>query len=186
MMGKELHEYFFPLINEVPHDIYRMMLILFCVGTLIVLFSGFRKGWRYLVWLLLLEYVYLIYASTVLFRPIMRELNYNFKPFWSYMEIANGRTELLWENIMNVIMFVPIGILIGSQSRNKKKGWLVAFFMGLCLSVGIEIMQYMSQKGFSEVDDVMHNTLGCLIGYGACLCVVCIYKMGTVILKYKR
>ncbi len=24
----------------------------------------------------------------------------------------------------------------------------------------------MFQRGFSEVDDVMHNTLGCLVGYG--------------------
>ena len=38
--------------------------------------------------------------------------------------------------------------------------------IGICLSVGIETLQFVFRKGFSEFDDVMHNTLGCLIGYG--------------------
>ena len=30
----------------------------------------------------------------------------------------------------------------------------------------IEILQFCFIKGFLEVDDVMHNTVGCLLGYG--------------------
>ena len=33
-------------------------------------------------------------------------------------------------------------------------------------SVSIETMQFFLKRGFSEVDDVMHNKMGCLIGYG--------------------
>lgn len=29
-----------------------------------------------------------------------------------------------------------------------------------------ELYPFLFMKGFSEVDDVMHNTVGCLIGYG--------------------
>ena len=36
---------------------------------------------------------------------------------------------------------------------------------GLIISVSIEEMQYFFHRGFAETDDVMHNTLGCLIGW---------------------
>ena len=38
--------------------------------------------------------------------------------------------------------------------------------MGCGISVTIGALQFFFMRGFSEVDDVMHNTLGCLIGYG--------------------
>jgi len=34
------------------------------------------------------------------------------------------------------------------------------------LSIGIEILQFVMKRGLSEVDDVMHNTIGCMMGYG--------------------
>lgn len=43
--------------------------------------------------------------------------------------------------------------------------WLIVLMTGLVISVSIETMQYFFHKGFSETDDVMHNTLGCMIGY---------------------
>ena len=41
-----------------------------------------------------------------------------------------------------------------------------ALLVGLCLSVSIEALQFVFKFGFSELDDVIHNTLGCMIGYG--------------------
>ena len=94
-------------------------------------------------------------------------------PFWSYRAIINGNEQLLAENIMNVVVFVPVGLLFGIAIRDRNI-WTALMF-GAGLSVGIEVLQFVFRKGFAEVDDVMHNTLGCLIGYG----VVCV--MGKVI-----
>ena len=33
------------------------------------------------------------------------------------------------------------------------------------ISVTIESLQFFFMRGFSEVDDVMHNTIGCIAGY---------------------
>lgn len=47
------------------------------------------------------------------------------------------------------------------------KSYLVrtgAVLIGCCISFTIEALQFWFIKGFSEVDDVMHNTVGCLIG----------------------
>lgn len=91
-------------------------------------------------------------------------------PFWSYRAIMDGKEQYLAENIMNVVVFVPIGILLGfmiNGSRFKVKSvWLFVLMTGLVISVLIEAMQYFFHKGFAETDDVMHNTLGCMIGYG--------------------
>jgi glycopeptide antibiotics resistance protein len=63
-----------------------------------------------------------------------------------------------------VAVFIPVGILI-SVILNRAKWWQVTL-IGLSLSVTIETLQFFLKRGFSEFDDVMHNTLGCMIGYG--------------------
>jgi len=65
---------------------------------------------------------------------------------------------------MNVVVFVPVGLMLGSLLR-VKGSWLVALLIGCSISITIETLQFWFVKGFSEVDDVMHNTVGCLIGW---------------------
>ena len=76
---------------------------------------------------------------------------------------------------MNVVVFVPVGFLLGVRIQDSsftirkasftiRKALLVAL-MGCGISVTIEALQFFFMRGFSEVDDVMHNTLGCLIGW---------------------
>ena len=38
--------------------------------------------------------------------------------------------------------------------------------MGLCLSMMIEETQLATHRGFFEIDDLILNTIGALIGYG--------------------
>lgn len=67
---------------------------------------------------------------------------------------------------MNVIVFIPIGMILGSLLRVKgswfkvKGSWLIVLLIGCSISVTIEALQFWFMKGFSEVDDVMHNTVG--------------------------
>lgn len=44
--------------------------------------------------------------------------------------------------------------------------WIADRFYGCALhSVSIESLSYITHRGFSEFDDVFHNTLGTLIEY---------------------
>ena len=127
---------------------------------------GFRKGWRKVGLLLLVEYVFLLYCSTVFCRDVDPEIGHNFHPFWSYRAILDGKDVLLAENFMNVMVFVPVGILLGTQIAQKtQKGWLVATGVGLFISVSIEMLQFFLKRGFAEGDDVMHNVAGGVLGY---------------------
>lgn len=160
-MRELLIRYIIDLYQDVPTSVYKGLLSVFCLGSVVFAIKDFPKGLKLSVGLLAIEYVLLIYFATVIFREYSENVEYNFSLFWSYRAIENGR-ELLAENIMNVVVFVPVGVLLCCVSCRLK--WWMVLLIGFGISVSIETLQYFFHKGFSEVDDVMHNTLGCAIG----------------------
>lgn len=69
--------------------------------------------------------------------------------FW---EIEMG----YWGDIaLNILLFVPLGFLVG----NKR-----IILIGLLLSAGIELTQFVFELGVCELDDVLNNTIGAAVG----------------------
>ena len=158
-MQDEFKQYIISLYKDIPQEVYEGLLSVFCLGVvLFIAFKGVRTGFRWSSVLLLIEYIFLLFCSTVIFRPTGETRQYDFHPFWSY-----DRPELLVENIMNVVVFIPVGILLCVAF--KQMTWWKALLIGCSISVTIEALQFWFMKGFSELDDVMHNTVGCLIGW---------------------
>jgi glycopeptide antibiotics resistance protein len=90
----------------------------------------------------------------------------------------NGcRRELIWEVLLNVLLYIPIGLLIGFISTPPK--WWKPFLFGLFFSSLIEVLQFVFKKGLCELDDVFHNVLGCMIGYW------CLIAISQIAKKYK-
>jgi glycopeptide antibiotics resistance protein len=50
--------------------------------------------------------------------------------------------------------------------------------IGCLLSAAIEILQLLTRRGVCNIDDVIHNTIGCAIGYG-------IFRLCNTLLKIK-
>lgn len=164
-MREQFRQYIINLYQDIPQEVYEGLLSVFCIGLVVfVAWKGFKTGLRYSAILLLVEYVFLIFCSTVIFRATGEISKYDFHPFWSYKAIQDGRENLLAENIMNVIVFIPVGMILGSLLK-VKGSWLIALLIGCSISVTIESLQFFFMRGFSELDDVMHNTLGCILGY---------------------
>ncbi len=167
-----MKDYWEALVNDIPHELYLMALIVLLAFLLLfVWWRGLGKGLRYSLGVLLVEYLVLIYCSTVFFRPTGKVATYDYKPFWSYQAYFEGREpNALIENFANVLVFVPIGMMLACMINGlwlkNRTGWLIALFIGLGFSIGIEVLQFVLKKGFSEIDDIMHNTLGCAVGYG--------------------
>lgn len=162
-MREQFKQYIISLYQDIPQEVYEGLLSVFCLGVvLFIAWKEFKTGLRHSANLLLLEYIFLIFCSTVIFRATGETRQYDFHPFWSY-----DRPDLLIENIMNVVVFMPVGILLGFMFQVScfKMTWWKALLIGLCISVTIETLQFYFMKGFSELDDVMHNTLGCVVGY---------------------
>lgn len=112
---------------------------------------------------LLLEYMFLVLCSTVFYRTSSFFVHYNLMPFWSYVKTFNGRSELVSEIICNIILGIPIGFFLKLIFINCRI-WLSIIIGGL-LSVIIEALQLFLKRGYCELDDVLNNILGCIIGY---------------------
>jgi glycopeptide antibiotics resistance protein len=153
------------LIRDIPGYIYEGLTSIFCIVLVnSVAWKGCKTGLRFSLALLLIEYIILLYCSTVFYRAVLETRQYDLRPFWSYVAIQDGRVELLPENIMNVLVFIPVGLLLNVAP--KQMTWWKAVLIGCGISVTIETLQFFFMRGFSEVDDVVHNTLGTLIGFG--------------------
>lgn len=81
---------------------------------------------------------------------------------WSYRELIvgdpNGKKDVL-QNIDNVLFFMPFGALM------PVKNWKVVLITAAVFSAVIEITQYIGGYGLCELDDVICNTLGAVLGY---------------------
>ena len=118
--------------------------------------------------ILFIIYLLHVYGSTVFSRlPSTRK--YQLEVFWSWKEILNSmnttypKYELFLENILNVIMLLPLGIFL-SLVYGKKIDWKVGLLIGFCISFSIELMQLVLCRGMFDVDDIIYNSLGFLIG----------------------
>lgn len=147
------------LIHSVPASLWDALLAVFSAGSVVLVAWKGKGSGHYVMRLLLAEYVFMLYYTTIFLRQSKNHVEYNFMPFWSY---SNYSFEI--QSVMNVLVFIPVGFLIGCSWKNIS--WWKAISGGCAFSVGIELLQLVLKCGFSEVDDVMHNTLGCIIGYG--------------------
>ena len=163
----ELWRYIILQLNVVPKPVYEGLLALFCIGTIVFLAVNRKEAARSIVWLLFFEFVFFVFCMTVFFRHTGTKAMV-YPPFWSYASVLRDEdTTVLHEIILNMVLFIPLGFLWGIQSSKwpKKWKWLSVIILGVCLSVVIELLQYCFKKGCVELDDVVHNTLGCLVGF---------------------
>ena len=82
---------------------------------------------------------------------------------------------------MNVVAFIPLGILLNTAFSSIR--WWQIISVGCAISVSIEILQFTFKRGYAETDDVIHNTLGCFIGYGITMIIL---KIISYIQKYGK
>ena len=65
----------------------------------------------------------------------------------------------------NVALFVPIGFVIPLVFKNST--WKKSIFIAIVAGLTIEIMQAVTNLGIFDVDDVILNALGVMVGYWA-------------------
>lgn len=118
----------------------------------------FRKHTQKITILIFIVYFLVVAYETLLNRNVGIERRIDLIPFNSYSGPIDVRRQIL----MNIFLFIPFGFLIPFSS---KKSFLQTLLLGCCLSITIEALQYIFALGLCETDDVIHNTLGCIIGY---------------------
>ncbi len=96
--------------------------------------------------------------NLVLFREIRR--------FWTYREQL-GAFATLANLLGNVLVFVPFGFLMAMAS--KYRSFFNTIFYSFLLSLIVEATQLFLAVGSFDVDDLLLNTIGGVLGYLAFL-----------------
>ena len=157
-------EYVLLLLKSTPPELYAGLICMLVIGILASFWLyGIKKGIQASALIFFVVYGILMICITVVYRRQFHETHINLMPFWSYTAIMNGKDELIKQIIMNVLAFVPIGASLALGL--KKAAWWQVLLPGCMVSVCVELMQYYYKRGLCEIDDVMHNSIGCLIGF---------------------
>lgn len=174
----------------------------FLIGALalVLLFRMIRSAryknvniWREIFILALVLYVAFLSIQT--FEGFNIRVNgfhplYNLEPFKSIKtmftvgmkyngpETMHLHISTIYINLLgNVLIFAPVGFL--SAFLFKEPKWYKSLLAGLSLSMTIEIVQLFLLTRSFDVDDLLLNGLGTLLGYGA-------FKLFTLIPPFKR
>ena len=139
-----------------------------------------KKRWTKAGWLLF--YLYIILLSYFLFFSehygrdyISSGYRYNLvlfkeiKRFIEYRQLLG--TESFVVNIIgNILAFAPFGFML-PLLNNKYRKFFAIIFLSILFSFSVELVQMLLKVGIFDVDDILLNTIGGIIGYWSYLMV---------------
>lgn len=118
------------------------------------------------LWIIAIVYSIAV-AKIILFKygftPQIREVSLSPFEFMRDFYRAETSIDILLKNTLgNIAIFIPMGILIPAlrKSSDAKKTIVIGFLT----SLGIEIFQYIFALGAMDIDDLILNTLGVVLG----------------------
>ncbi len=127
---------------------------------------------------LLFAYAYVVLSQTLLGRSAHASRTAELGLLWSYrasLSFVGGtigveNAPLLQQIALNVLLFVPLGALLpfvapGAFDLPGARGALRVAGASLACSCAIELTQWWLRRGLFELDDLLDNCLGALVGF---------------------
>ena len=134
------------------------------VDVLVIIFFSVlllpKKKMRQFSLLMILGYVTNILLVTVFLREKMAlpdDMNFSFWQDKSVMIENKGH-----EIIANILLFIPLGFFLSSVVKRHKI--FAVLLIGISISLLIEYLQYSYNKGVADINDVVSNVLGLIVG----------------------
>lgn len=113
---------------------------------------------------------YLLFAAEALGRGSGNVGDINVIPFHEIRRYMNHVDSLglfaVAANLLgNVLLFMPLGYFLPSFFARERLRPHFTIPMCMCISIAVEFSQFMTKTGSMDIDDVILNTLGGIIGY---------------------
>lgn len=103
----------------------------------------------------------------------------NFHWFRAWREAWNNFSVKNWLLVLlNVAAFVPLGVLLPLVGKWFRR-WYVTVPTGFLVSLAIETLQHLTNRGTFDVDDLFTNTLGTALGFSMVLLVLLLLHRET-------
>lgn len=137
-----------------------------CMLYMLIQIFGFRRQTTgsHILWAcIFLFYIYLVLEATGI-GTIWEIGQYPGMSFGEEINLIPFRDGISLSMILNIVMFMPLGFLLPLLWK-AYKGPAKTALTGLCFSAGIEICQLCNRRA-SDIDDLLMNTLGAVIGWG--------------------
>ena len=121
--------------------------------------------------------LFLVYFAVVLYLTIFMRIgtvdtSIVTTPFDDLKNAIQYRDPAMVQHmVLNVLMFVPFGYLIPAMNPENLKRCSFAFLGGIVCSTVIEGAQMIFSLGQSDIDDIIANSIGAVIGYLLVRCV---------------
>lgn len=133
----------------------------------------------------ILFYIYILLLSYFLFfserygRDLVTQ-QYNLQLFKEIKRFIKYRGQIGFEGFIvnifgNVIAFMPYGFLLPLLNRAYRRFYKIAI-LSVLFSLVIETAQLLLKVGVFDVDDILMNSLGGILGYFIFLIIHSIYK----------
>lgn len=144
-----------------------------------------KTGWVLFV-MYLIALVYFMFFAESFGRTgnVQAEYAYNLELFKEIRRFIVYREQLGWKAVIlnlggNVAGFMPFGFFLPVVSRRGRR-WYNTFLLGFFLSLCIETTQLVFKVGSFDVDDLLLNTIGGILGF------LCYKEVQGVRIRRKR
>lgn len=132
------------------------------------------KGYRMAAWLLfglylMLMIYFLFFAESMGRTQAGTEYHYNLQPFKEIMRFIKyyeiiGFYAVFLNLAGNILAFVPFGLFFPFLSRGNRSLWKMTL-ISFEVSLAVELIQLVTRVGSCDVDDMILNTLGGMLGF---------------------
>lgn len=138
-----------------------------------LLYDG-KKGMKRRLGYHLFRYFFIVTMCMILYLTILWDFpaitfhptthHLNLKPFgWIKRIKLYGFTRIHEQLVLNVLMFIPFGVLLPAVSASFRRWWKV-FLTSLVFTISIETLQYFIGRS-ADIDDVVMNFAGGFVGW---------------------
>lgn len=153
---------------------YNMMIIYAALAlgvlTALIFFISFcwnhRKSMHVKMVVLFLLYFGVVLYLTIFMRIGSVDTSVLTTPFDDLKNAIQNRDPAMVQHmVLNVLLFVPFGYLIPAMNPDRLRKCSFAFLGGIVCSTVIEGAQMIFCLGQSDIDDIIANSIGAVIGY---------------------
>lgn len=113
----------------------------------------------FLMYLLGIAYI------ALLSRSESREAVIRMVPFAWLKQSGAEADAMLNHMLLNAVMFIPMGVLFPMICPSRLSRWSYVLGIGLMSTVAIEATQLVLSLGQCDIDDIIANVLGTVVGY---------------------
>ena len=158
---------------DVGFPFYVVIIVAICIAGLAVIIRVSDN--RQTVGVLFASYIIAVLIITLFVRTYDLEVKTLLNPFTKYVNIGKGfandgwkcfskNERIITEILLNILLFVPLGFLVPKLQESFRRWWKI-LLLGLGFSLFIECSQLVLHMGCFDTADLVHNTLGAVVGY---------------------